>query len=274
MKTKTLSYTPILFCILILWSACKDDADAPLRFYDSKYEVPMGGRRYLGIESGNVDYSLEIGNPSIASAGIESGWSGVPAGRMIYISGILTGSTYLKVTDNATQETLTLPIKVVDYYEDLNLIHGSSSLRPNGDENLLPGVDDIFLVSNAARDAYFFKQGQRTAFSSGLELITKGTYALKQEDENKATLTLTFSLDASPATEHHFTVWGNTYLLHRLDKNLHLNWGTPPIGETRTSPAPPPAYTLEEITEGAEPGTGRQVGFILNYKEIPTGILP
>ena len=47
MKTKTLSYTPILFCILILWSACKDDADAPLRFYDSKYEVPMGGRRYL-----------------------------------------------------------------------------------------------------------------------------------------------------------------------------------------------------------------------------------
>ena len=75
MKTKTLSYTPILFCILILWSACKDDADAPLRFYDSKYEVPMGGRRYLGIESG---------------------WSGVPAGRMIYISGILTGSTYRK----------------------------------------------------------------------------------------------------------------------------------------------------------------------------------
>ena len=178
------------------------------------------------------------------------------------------------MTDNATQETLTLPIKVVDYYEDLNLIHGSSSLRPNGDENLLPGVDDIFLVSNAARDAYFFKQGQRTAFSSGLELITKGTYALKQEEDNKATLTLTFSLDASPATEHHFTVWGNAYLLHRLDKNLHLNWGTPPIGETRTSPAPPPAYTLEEITEGAEPGTGRQVGFILNYKEIPTGILP
>ena len=109
MKTKTLSYTPILFCILILWNACKDDADAPLRFYDSKYEVPMGGRRYLGIESGNGDYSLEIGNPRIASAGIESGWSGVPAGRMIYISGILTGSTYLKVTDNATQETLTPP---------------------------------------------------------------------------------------------------------------------------------------------------------------------
>ena len=67
MKTKTLSYTPILFCILILWSACKDDADAPLRFYDSKYDGPMGGRRYLGIESGNGDYSLEIGTFKIIS---------------------------------------------------------------------------------------------------------------------------------------------------------------------------------------------------------------
>ena len=101
MKTRTLSYSSILFCILLLWSACKEDADAPLRFYDSKYEVPMGGRRYLGIESGNGDYSLEIGNAHIASAGTEIGWSGVPAGCQIYVTGILTGSTYLKVTDNA-----------------------------------------------------------------------------------------------------------------------------------------------------------------------------
>ena len=36
MKTRTLSYSSILFCILLLWSACKEDADAPLRFYDSK----------------------------------------------------------------------------------------------------------------------------------------------------------------------------------------------------------------------------------------------
>ena len=52
--------------------------------FDSKYTVPMGGSLYLGIESGNGDYSLKS-NPRIASAGI-SGWSGVPAGRMIYIS--------------------------------------------------------------------------------------------------------------------------------------------------------------------------------------------
>ena len=74
MKTRTLSYSSILFCILLLWSACKEDADAPLRFYDSKYEVPMGGRRYLGIESGNGDYSLEMLTsqaPEQKSAGAE-----------------------------------------------------------------------------------------------------------------------------------------------------------------------------------------------------------
>lgn len=150
----------------------------------------MGGRRYLGIESGNGDYSLEIGNAHIASAGTEIGWSGVPAGCQIYVTGILTGSTYLKVTDNATQETCTLPIKVVDNYEDINLIR--NSIRPNIDKNLLPGIDDIFLISNAARDAYFFKQGKQTAFSSGLELITKGSYALEQGTEDRLTLSLTF----------------------------------------------------------------------------------
>ena len=165
-----------------------------------------------------------------------------------------------------------LPIKVVDNYEDINLIR--NSIRPNIDKNLLPGIDDIFLISNAARDAYFFKQGKQTAFSSGLELITKGSYALEQGTEDRLTLSLTFSLDAAPPSEHKFILWGTPYLSHRLDKNLQLNWGTPPLEDTRTSPEPPPSYTLEEITEGGEPGTGRQIGFMLNYKEIPTGILP
>ena len=97
----------MLCCILTLLSGCKDDDDNPLRFYNGEYEVPMGGRRYLGLESGNGDYSLAVKDTRIASAGTETGWSGVPAGRMIYVTGILTGTTYLTVTDNATQETCT-----------------------------------------------------------------------------------------------------------------------------------------------------------------------
>lgn len=260
--------------MLTLLNACKDDANAPLRFYDSEYEVPMGGRRYIGLESGNGDYTVEIGDTRVASAGTETGWSGVPAGRQIYVTGTLTGKTYLKVTDNATQETCTLPIKVVDNYEDLNLNHYHSSSLPNFDPNLLPGIDDIFLINNHARDAYFFKQGEQTAFSSGLKLITKGSYTLEQGTADKATLTLTFSVDAAPASEHKFILWGNSYLFHRLDKSLNLNWGTPSIGETRTSPVPPPSYTLEEITKEGEAGAGKQIGFTFSIKEIPFGILP
>lgn len=274
MKTKRLAYLSTLFCILTLLNACKDDANAPLRFYDSAYEVPMGGIRYIGLESGNGDYSLEIGDTRIASAGTETGWSGVPAGRKIYVTGTLTGKTYLKVTDNATQETCTLPIKVVDNYEDIKLSHYHSSSIPNFDPNLLSGIDHIFLINNRARDAYFFKQGEQTAFSSGLEFITKGSYTLEQETADRATLSLTFSVDATPATEHTFILWGNTYVLHRLDKNLNLNWGTPAIGETRTSPIPPPSYTLEEVTKEGETGTGRQISFSVGYMEIPFGILP
>lgn len=267
----------MLCCIFTLLSSCKDDDDNPLRFYDSEYEVPMGGRRYLGIESGNGDYSLEVKDTRIAGAGTETGWTGVPAGRQIYVTGILTGKTYLKVTDNATMETCTLPIKVVDNYENIRLSRNYISTLPNGDPNLLSGISDIFLINNHARDVYFFKQGEQTAFSSGLELITKGSYQLDKEesDNEKATLTLTFSKDAAtPVSEHKFILWGNSYLFHRLDKNLNLSWNTPPIGETRTSPKPPPAYTLEEIAEGIEPGVGRQLSFSLTEQEMPTGILP
>ena len=230
----------MLCCILTLLSGCKDDDDNPLRFYNSEYEVPMGGRRYLGLESGNGDYSLAVKDTRIASAGTETGWSGVPAGRMIYVTGILTGTTYLTVTDNATQETCTLPIKVVDNYENMELLRSYLSNLPNGDANLLPGISDIFLINNHARDAYFFKQGEQTAFSSGLELITQGSYKLEKEegDDKKMTLTLTFSEDmATPVSDHKFIIWGNSYLFHRLNKSLNLNWNTPPIGQAQRPPA-------------------------------------
>ena len=58
----------MLCCILTLLSGCKDDDDNPLRFYNSEYEVPMGGRRYLGLESGNGDYSQV---PELKLAGVE-----------------------------------------------------------------------------------------------------------------------------------------------------------------------------------------------------------
>ena len=98
-------YSAALCCILILLNACnKDDNDNPLRFYNDTYEVPMGGIRYLGLESGNGDYSLEVEDQRLISAQVEHGWS-TPGGSAIYVRGILTGKTTLKVTDAATLES-------------------------------------------------------------------------------------------------------------------------------------------------------------------------
>ena len=265
-------YQTALCCILTLLSACKDDNNSPLRFYNDTYEVPMGGIRYLGLESGNGDYSLEVKDQRLVSAQVEQGWS-TPGGSAIYVRGILTGKTTLKVTDYATLEICLLTIKVVDNYETMRLSRGyGSSLSENGTAEMLPGISDMFLINNRARDAYFFKQGPQTAFSSGLVLVAKGNYVLEPGMDDQANMTLTFTESVEHAEaltgSHKFILHGNPYILHRLDKNLNLNWNTPPTGDTRTSPEPPPSYILEEE------GTGRQLGFSFTGLEMPEGILP
>lgn len=68
-------HSAALYCILTLLSACNKDDNNPLRFYNDTYEVPMGGIRYLGLESGNGDYSLEVEDQRLISAQVEHGWS-------------------------------------------------------------------------------------------------------------------------------------------------------------------------------------------------------
>ena len=72
MKSKTLHLIILIFSAVYTIS-CHDDDPAPLRFYDNYYEVPMGGKRHLGIESGNGNYSVEIADTRIATAGVEYG---------------------------------------------------------------------------------------------------------------------------------------------------------------------------------------------------------
>ena len=77
MKSKTLHLIILIFSAVYTIS-CHDDDPAPLRFYDNYYEVPMGGKRHLGIESGNGNYSVEIADTRIATAGVEYGWTENP----------------------------------------------------------------------------------------------------------------------------------------------------------------------------------------------------
>lgn len=101
MSTRILGCIALLWAITALFSSCEEE-NAGLRFYEDSYEVAMGRVRYLGIESGNGDYTLEMENPLVAFAEVEHGWTGIPKGNAIYVKGLLTGSTRLTVTDTAT----------------------------------------------------------------------------------------------------------------------------------------------------------------------------
>lgn len=273
MKSKQLC-TMALLCLLVsAFSSCKDDANVPLRFYESKYEVPMGGIRYIGLESGNGNYSLEIKDTRIASAQQETGWTG---GTAIYVNGILTGETELRVTDYATQESCVLGIKVVDSYENISLLHSSDSDQdPSTD--ILPDISDLFLINNPSKDVYLFTQEKAiTVYDNGLRLAATGSYELEKKGDENAILTLHITESgATQATTHKFILWGTPYIIHRLDKNLNLNWDTPPLQDssTRTS-AVITTYTLEETDENTEEGEGNKISFSFSKKEMPAGILP
>ena len=268
MKTTVLRILFLSFLIVFTVS-CHDDDPSPLCFYDNYYEVPIGGKRHLGIESGNGNYSVEIADTRIATAGVEYGWTGIPNGCNIYVEGLLTGSTVLKVIDYATMESCNIDIKVVDNYEKLTLIPNKES------QDLFTGISAFFLVNNYNREVYFFKKVDSIT-NQELELVTKGTYRLEKEEGNneKAILTLTYAeIEGAPATNHTFILWGTEYVFHRLNKSLNLNWNTNPIVSSKTSQQTPSPYTLEKIEEGVVPGTGKSIGFSFNYGEIPFGIL-
>ncbi len=73
----------------------------------------------------------------------------------------------------------------------------------------------------------------RRLFSPGLELITQGSYKLEKEegDDEKVTLTLTFSEDTTP---HKFILWGNLSI-SPTGQESEFELEHSPIGETRTS---------------------------------------
>ena len=250
MKKKMLRCCIFLWVIVALFSACGED-NAELRFYEDNYEVAVGRIRYLGLEIGNGNYTLEMENPLVASAGVEHGWTAVPDGNAIYVKGLLTGSTNLTVTDNATGENRVLSIKVTDYYETLR--QDSTGLY-------------FFLVNDEANDLYVCTRGNATLTSNGLRLTASGHYAITREGDNYYLSFRYAREDGSAAVSCRYLMTEiHPYLLHRLDERLDLHLGTP-------------AYTGEYAEHYAlgvvDTATGKESSFSLEELEIPKGILP
>ena len=277
MKTININGLLLLLLITAFIGGCKDDETEPLRFYDDSYEVPIHGTRYIGVESGSGDYSVQIENPGLFSASEDNGWS--TSEGMLMVRGLLTGESTLIVTDNRTGETANLTIKVIENYETLRVFtlywDDSTSTIMENKHPVLSKTPFVFLINNKERDVYFADQkGENSITSNGIRIQGKGSYSHTMEDD-KPYLTLTYSEDENGQltddasvvpTPHKFEITQSSeFLRHRLDENLNLGWET--IAKTYPDSLRGEAVSMKGINSSYKlDGKFEQV-------EIPTGIL-
>lgn len=257
----------LLFSVIVLPWGCSVDNTEPLNFYDDTYEVPIHGTRYIGVKSGNGDYTIQVENSGIISASEDYGWSNQSG--MILIRGLVTGETTIMVTDNASDETRNLQIKVTDNYECFRI----STFENN--HPVLSKTPFLFLINNQEREVYFVDmEGEKSITDNGLRVRGKGSYALTMEDgipyltlsyasDDKGQLTDDTAIDPIP---HKFCITKSSeFALHRIDDNLNLGWQTPSGN-----------YTTEQcyyVMEMEDVSTGVKYESNLEQVEFPQGIL-
>ena len=277
MKTKKISKLLMLLLLAVFAGACSDDKAEPLSFYNSAYEVPIHGTRYIGVKSGNGNYSVQIENPGLFSASKEEGWSN-PAGTLL-VRGLLTGESKLIVTDNQTGEAVGLAIRVIENYETLRVStfywDDSTSTIKENKHPVFSKIPFVFLINNRARDVYFAdRSGENSAIGNDIRIQGKGTYSFTMEN-GKPYLTLTYPADengqltdavSAVSTPYKFEITQSSeFMRHRLDENLNLGWGT-------IAKAYPDSLRGEAITMKGVNST-YQLDGSFEQVEIPTGVL-
>ena len=277
MKTKKISKLLMLLLLAVFAGACSDDKAEPLSFYNSAYEVPIHGTRYIGVKSGNGNYSVQIENPGLFSASKEEGWSN-PAGTLL-VRGLLTGESKLIVTDNQTGEAVGLAIRVIENYETLRVStfywDDSTSAIKENKHPVFSKIPFVFLINNRARDVYFAdRSGENSAIGNDIRIQGKGSYSFTMEN-GKPYLTLTYPADengqltdavSAVSTPYKFEITQSSeFMRHRLDENLNLGWGT-------IAKAYPDSLRGEAITMKGVNST-YQLDGSFEQIEIPTGVL-
>ncbi len=219
--------------ILVLITSCDKAERQSLSFYDDYREVPIHGTVTIGPKTGSGNYTLEVQNPVLLSAEVENGWSS-PSG-MIAIRGLLTGNTVLTVTDNATNESQKIRIKITDNYETLRI---SESILEDKDAEFPPtlkNIEFIVFVNNKERDLYLIDRERISLTDYVLKVIGKGNYYFMNKDD-KYHLVLSYLIDGEgqpvldeTSTTHvasNYMLTIPDYALHRLNQNLNLGFET------------------------------------------------
>lgn len=196
MKTKHFLKLFLLFLCTINFVNCNnDDPDIqPFRIEKKSYEVMKGGSHGFSISNGSGNISVTVADPTILSAQFsKDNYKGIVG--YLRMDGKQKGETTVTITDNVTQETENLKIKVTDKY----LAYGiEDSSHPALESSII-----MYLVNNETRDCYFFQyiHSNNKVFDTP---IAKGTYNFSLNPESDSPdlttdytpyLTLTYSSD-------------------------------------------------------------------------------
>lgn len=235
MKTNTKSKFLIPLLVFILMPSCEKTEHESLFFYYDYREVPVNGTVLIGPKTGSGNYTLEVENPLLFSAEMQTGWSS--AAGMIAIQGWLKGDTRLTVTDNLTKESQKLKIKVTDNYEVMRI--SKANKTDNGEVPPFPAslntIEWICLVNNTERDLYLVNRESTSSTDYVLKVRGKGTYTIDTEEGN-CFMTFSYGVDekgqptldeeSAKTVSYRFRMSINDLALHRLNQNLNLGLDT------------------------------------------------
>lgn len=205
MNTKNFFGIFLLSLIAIGLTACGDDDKEIVDFTLSteSCEIPLEYTYYTSIVSGNGDYTLTVENNEIIEAQVKfTADDHMPFGA-IYIEAKQKGETTLSITDKVTQQSRSLKVKVTDRYLGYYI---TESNHP-----ALAKERSVYLVNNAARDAYFFEKKKNNAMA----LLSHGTYEFKVENDNPYLVLHypevdgQFTIAAVAPTAHSFNIKGS-----------------------------------------------------------------
>lgn len=229
MKINTTNRLLLPLFALILMTGCDKIEHESLSLYSDYREVPVYGTVLIGPKTGSGNYTLEIENPYLLSAEVQTGWSS-PSG-MIAIHGILTGKTSIIVTDNVTKESKKVQVKVTNNYEVLRISKYEDDPLPPS----LSNVEFLYLVNNKAKDLYLVSRENISLTDYVLKVRGKGKYKINTEggDYN---LTLSYIVDKNEqptidetsaiTVSNSYLITMGSYALHRLNQNLNLSFET------------------------------------------------
>lgn len=150
MNMKTYGFILLAF-LLSVFTACSSDDDtvhAPLSFEQAYYERPLmrnDPMQKIPFTGGSGDFSLSVSNEEVLYAEMHNGY--------VYITPKEKGRTNIEVRDNASGESVTLQVKIVDAYIGFSV----GSHIPSENPYFLEG-DYVFFVNDENRSVYWFDE--------------------------------------------------------------------------------------------------------------------